>query len=53
MNEVADGARSQAHAIESGSEKGRLLGDKINHNVDVIKALTESNETVNTAVTDG
>ena len=53
MNEVADGAQSQVHAIESGSEKGRLLGDKINHNADVIKALTESNEAVSTAVTDG
>jgi methyl-accepting chemotaxis protein len=53
MNEVADGAQSQAHAIESGSEKGQLLGEKINHNADVIKALTESNEAVNTAVTDG
>lgn len=53
MNEVADGAQSQAHAIESGSEKGQLLGEKINHNADVMKALTESNEAVNTAVADG
>lgn len=53
MNDVADGAQSQAHAIESGSEKGQLLGEKINHNADVMKALTESNEAVNTAVTDG
>jgi methyl-accepting chemotaxis protein len=53
MNEVADGAQSQAHAIESGSEKGQLLGEKINHNADVIRALTESNQVVDTAVTDG
>ncbi|GEM01630.1 methyl-accepting chemotaxis protein [Halolactibacillus halophilus] len=53
MNEVADGAQSQAQAIESGADKGQLLGEKINHNAEIITALTESNGAVNTAVNDG
>lgn len=50
---IAEGASTQAHEIQSGLEKTNLLADNIQHNIANINALEESTQAVDTAVTDG
>lgn len=50
---IAEGANTQAHQIQSGLEKTQLLADNIQHNIVNINALDESTKAVDAAVIDG